>query len=77
MKVIHHENGDSEFELTVKVHKACSDKDGISVSIGDALSVDIKKSDHDAYIELPNSIIAGGFESEHDALDWLLKKLGE
>lgn len=72
MRVTHYENGDSEYELTVKVHKMCSDKRGMSVDIGN-ISVNIENRPDGAAVVFMNK---SGFKDCHEALDWLLSSLG-
>ena len=71
MKIIHHENGDSEYELVVKVHKICSDKRGMSVCVGN-LNVNIEnRPDGAAVVFMKKSRL----KDCHEALDWLLTSL--
>lgn len=76
--VVHHENGDSEFEFVVKVHKACSDKHGTSVKIGNLLTMFIIDRDNvlGTQIEVNGEFLPKSFSDRHEALDWILESLG-
>ena len=80
MKIIHHENGDSEFSITTNMQVGASDHGTSHVVIGSGLvnlTLTIYQEDKNRFRvwNNNNAIISDVMKSKEECINWIIKQL--